>query len=134
MQTCKEKKIRTKYRRRNFREVCSFFDGIYSALTFNEKQECWFQFYSLYNNFEFKYKPSDIKSISDINSIYLNKLLYSDFIMPPSNQVSDILTKIVDDKKTLLELDSLTSYQNIGIQGYTSGFAWSLLQYLQYNE
>ena len=130
MLTCKEKEFNFEFENDDFGEVCLFFVEICSVLPENEKRDAWFQFYSLYNNLEFKYNSSDVRTISDINTVYLNKLLYPDFMMPPDRQIIEVINEIANDEKKLQELGSLLSYQNVGISSYVPGFAWSLLCYL----
>jgi hypothetical protein len=134
MLMCKEKVFDFEPDNDDLRELSLFFVEIFSALPEINICDAWYQFYSLYNDLEFKYDPSYVRTISDINTIYLNKLLYSDFIMPSDNKVNETLSDIINDKNILQNLNSLLSYQNVGISGYVSGFALSLLLYLQLNE
>ena len=127
---CKEKEFNFEFENDDFGEVSLFFVEVCSVLPDNEKRDAWFQFYSLYNNLEFKYNSSDVRTISDINIVYLNKLLYPDFMMPPDSQMLEVINEIANDEKKLQELGSLLSYQNVGISSYVSGLAWSLLYFL----
>jgi hypothetical protein len=134
MLTFKEKEFDFEPDNDDFSEVCLFFVEVCSVLPEIEKRDAWFQFYRRYNNLEFKYNPSDVRTISDINTVYLNKLLYPDFMMPPDSQILESINEIVNDEKKMQELSSLLRYQNVGISGYISGFAWSLLHYLHHND
>lgn len=132
MHKCKELNISIDINKKELREVRVIFDEIFREAPEYEKSTACFQFYSLYKNQDFRYKQSWIGSIKEINNLYLNRLLYPGYIMPPPGRVKETIEKILNDKRTLQELVSLFSYQNIGISGYISGFAWTLMSYLQY--
>lgn len=113
-------------------EVLLFFNNEINELSNNTSINPSYQFFSRFNGIELKRIVVDKgTTISDINSIYLNKLLYSDYTIPSNNQVKQILSTIVSGGNILKELESLVSYQNIGIKGYFSGFIWVLLNFIQ---
>jgi len=70
-------------------------------------------------------------TITDINSIYFNQLLYSDILLPPKKILGESFSAIIEDKLLLKELLLLLNSKTIGLSHYISGFAWSLLQYNQ---
>lgn len=117
----------------NIKEICLFFENAIKESPQGAKQESCIQFYCAFKDLRFEFNKLNIMTISGINTIYLHKLLYPDFILPPNAQITESLAGIVKNKQILNELIGLVNFQNIGIAGYISGFAWSLLQYLQYS-
>jgi len=71
----------------------------------------------------------EIVTICDINTIFLNKLIYQDLELPQQELLDKSITHIISDNRMLNELSILFNPQSIGISSYISGFAWTLLQY-----
>jgi hypothetical protein len=115
-------------------EILLFFNNHSKVLPHHVIIEPKFQFFITYNKFETpKHIKLGTKTISSLNAVYLNKLLYPNYIMPTNNQIDEILSNIINNKDITRDLFSLLSFQNIGLKGYFSGLAWTLLQFLQSN-
>ena len=130
----KEKEIDFEITNEKFEELRLLLDKLFNKIPLHFKKDPCFQFYNTFNNIQFEYDPSYFINLTDVNAIFLNKLIYPDFIMPSINEINEILANVVSDKSTLQELESFFSYQNVGITGYLSGLGFSLIQYLQLSE
>jgi hypothetical protein len=67
-------------------------------------------------------------TITDINTVYFNQLLYPDILLFPEKILSDSISIIID-KKPQKELLLFLNSETVGLSRYISGFAWSLLQF-----
>jgi hypothetical protein len=128
---CKELELEIDINKNELGEICVIFDDLYKSASDFEKLSASFQFYILYKSQDFRYDQSWIGSIKGINNLYLNKLLYPGYIMPSLDWIEEKVEAILNDKRTLRELESLFSYQNIGITCYITGLAWTLLSYFK---
>lgn len=129
---CWEEKSNIPFRSEKLEEILLFFNNNIRALPRQAIMEPKFQFFIAYNKLEVpKHIYLETKSISSLNAIHLHKLLYPKYITPTKNQTNEILSGIINNKTITEDLFSLLSFQNIGLKGYFSGFAWTLLQFLQ---
>lgn len=131
---CKDKGLYIDFNKDSVEEVSLFFNDITKIMPPVGIQSPGYQFYSIYNGFKYEFNILNINTLSEINALYIDKLLFPDFIMPPDNQIEKVFTNVVSDKHLLKNLNDLVNYQSIGITGYISGLAWSLINYLQHSK
>lgn len=72
-----------------------------------------------------------ILTITDINTIYLNQLLYPGVLLVPEKILRDCFSSIIADEKLQSELLLFLNPKTIGLSQIICGFAWSLLHYIQ---
>lgn len=92
------------------------------------------QLYQMLLKREVSVQLPEILTITDINTIYLNKLLYSDIFLFPKETLDKSFSLIIADKLLLKDLVMLLNPNMVGLSEYISGFTWALLQYNQTKE
>lgn len=70
-------------------------------------------------------------SMTDINIIYFNQLLYPDCFHFFKKPLRKNISLLIADERLFKELLFLFNHRAIGLSQYIPGFAWSLLQYNQ---
>lgn len=76
---------------------------------------------------------SEEYTLTDIKTIFFYKLLFEKITLPSWNLINGTFAQMLSNRCLTDELLLLSNHQNQGLTQNISGFAWSLLQYLNHN-